>query len=802
MLINSANIYRDSLRILLASSAMVTLAACGGGGGGGGGGSGGAGVGVNPNDFRNQDFNNSTGLEQINAAEGFAQITGELNGNGTVIAILDDGIDEDHPDLQSNGTRTVTSLLFNNSGDVDSQHGTAVAGIAAGGNGNGGIRGVASDADILAFQVGDQNPNDPTQIIINNVAVEVAIREATSRGADIMNMSFGVPASGFLVNDQGGLAIGPNTQAAVASQQPAQAAILEATNNGRLVVIAAGNSRNDIAGTGAVDITPDMPAFLGVNDVDFNTNQISRAASADGVIVAIAVDENNRRASFSNSCRAVEDRCLAAPGVNFQGALPGGGVGNIGSGTSYAAPLISGAAAVVQAAFDVTPQQAGDRLLSTATDLGAPGADADTGVGLLNLENALSPQGQLTVALSTSSGGPKVPLSQSSLSLGSSLALDGEGEALLGRAISLDDDNFPFGVDLGRSAAVQSRTTGLASFIGSSDRKTAAIDTGTGFYTLSLAEDNELDDPYRAEFAPSETSLKKEAALPRMTVQSEAGEGVDLFVGFNSSSNTVAGLVESLPQTSEFFQPAAFLAPFDQISGEQTGGGTRVELGDNTDLTVSAFTSADDGAVRQVTMQKVELTHKTVGDIELRLGYGFMQEEGGFLGGEARGAFGAESGANSQFLDLSVLAPVTGKVHLFGAYSRGATDASGGGNSVLSNYSMIQSEAFGAGLTVADLAEEGDGLSVMVGQPLRVTDGSAELTLPTARNQDGSVVQEQTTLDLAPDAREIAVETVYNFALDDEDQALTAGGFIRFNPDHDPDADPDVGIGLTYKLTF
>ncbi|MGI9452333.1 MAG: S8 family serine peptidase [Geminicoccaceae bacterium] len=789
---------QKSLQLLLAGTAMITLSACGGGGGGGDGGGGGGAAG----NFRNQDFNNSTGLDQIRAAEGFAQITGALDGAGTTIAILDDGIDEDHPDLQSNGTRTVTSLLFGNSQDVDSQHGTAVAGIAAGGNGNGGIRGVAADANILAFQVGDQNPNDPTEITFDNAAIAAAIRDASRRNADIINMSLGVPVSGFLIESDGSLVASQRTAQAVISNQGIADAILDATSSGSLVVIAAGNSRDNLGGSGAVDITPDMPAFLGVNNVDLQAGQITRAASADGVIVAIAVDSNNQRASFSNSCRGVEDRCLAAPGVNFQGALPGGGIGNIGSGTSYAAPLISGAAAVVQAAFDVTAQQAGNRLLSTATDLGAPGADADTGVGLLNLENALSPQGQLTVALTASSDGSKVLLSGTTLSLGSSLALDGAGSALLGKAVSLDDDNFPFGVDLGRSAAVQSRTTGLEAFIGSSNRRTTSVADETWGYSLSLAEDQERDDPYRAEFAASDTALREEAALPRMQMQSELRDGVDLFFGFNGSSNTDAGLVQSLPETGDFFQPTAFLAPFDQLSGEQTGGGTTVELSDDTDLTVSAFASTDDDAGRQTTLQKVELAHKTIGDIELRLGYGFMQEEGGYLGSEAKGAFGAESGGNSQYLDLSVLAPLSEKISLFGAYSRGNTDASGGTNSLLSDYSTIHSEAFGAGLVVADLVDEGDGLSLMVGQPLRVTDGSAELTVPTERNQDGTLVQERATLDLSPEGREIAIETVYNFALDDENQALTAGSFVRFNPDHDSDADPDVGIGLTYKLKF
>lgn len=612
-------------------------------------------------------------------------------------------------------------------------------------------------------------------------------------------MSLGVPFTGPIQTSDGDIGF---LSSPSAGQLEIADAIVTATENGSLVVISAGNDRDNLpaleqaAGLppgSFVDIGPNRPAFLGA----------SSPASANGVIVAVAVDGNNNLASFSNSCLGVASRCLAAPGVNFQGALPGGGIGNVGSGTSYSAPLISGAAAVVQAAFPGTsPQAAGNRLLNTATDLGAAGTDDVFGRGLLNLENALSPQGQLAVATSTSVDGPKLPLSNSKLSLGSALSLDGAGADLLGKVVTLDDDNFPFGVDLGRSAAVQSRTTGLDAFIGSPDRKTAAIATDAGALTLSLAEDRELDDPYRAEFAASEITLKAAAALPRMQMQSELADGVDLFFGFNGSSNTEAGLVQSLPEAGEFFQPAAFLAPFDQLSGEQTGGGSRFDLGENTELTVSAFASTDNDAARQTLMQKIELAHKTVGDIELRLGYGFMQEDGGFLGSEASGAFGADTGGNSQYVDISVLAPLSEHIGLFGAYSQGSTDASGGGNSLLSNYSSISSEAFGAGLVMTDVAQKGDGFSVMVGQPLRVTEGSAEVTVPVGRTEDGAILQEEATLDLSPEGRETAIEAVYKFTLDDDNQSLSAGSFVRLNPNHDPDADPDVGFGVSYKLTF
>ncbi len=782
-------------KLPFAGVCLLTLAACGGGGGG------------NSNNLATAgtEYSRSTGLSQIKAEEGYARITGAEGGQGVTIAILDDGIDEDHLDLAPN---LIASIIFPaGATGVDSQHGTAVAGIAAGARNGSGTQGVAFNAGLLAYQIGDQNPDDPNSAIIDPAAVILSIDDAIARGADIMNMSFGRAGTGpLLLSD--GTRVDPFIPPEIAQQvADRQAAVIRATAAGKLIVISAGNDANDLELIAELRAPEDdnLPEGSIIADTGPHLPAIAAASpeAANGVIAVMAVDRNNRRASFSNSCLGAEERCMAAPGTNFLGAQPGGGTGRIGSGTSYAAPLVTGAAAVVQAAFPgVTPQEAGNRLLSTATDLGAAGTDSIFGRGLLNLDNALTPQGTLTVATSASIDGPKVALSGSSLSLGSALSLNGAGAGLLGEVVTLDDDNFPFGIDLGRSAAVQSRTTGLDAFIGSDARKTASIVTDTGGLTLSLAGNDELDDPYRAEFAASDTSLKEEAPLPRMQMQSEMFEGVDLFMAFNGSSNAETGLVQTLAGTGDFFQPTAFLAPFDQLSGELTGGGSRVALGDDLDLTVSAFASTEDDTTRQVVMQKIELAYRTAGDIELRLGYGFMQEDGGFLGSEATGAFGSNSEASSQYLDISLLAPLSDKVDLFGAYSEGNTDTSGSGSSLLSDYSTIRSEAFGVGLVMSDVAEEGDGLSFIVGQPLRVNKGSADVTVPVGRTEDGTVLQRSGTLDLSPEGREIAIEAVYNVALDDESQSLSAGSFVRLNPDHDSNASPDIGVGVSYKLTF
>ncbi len=774
---------RPLFRLVPACIALAALAACGGSGSGSGsvGGPG------------SLEFQRSTGLDQIRAAEGFAQITGDEGGEGTVIAVLDDGIDELHPDLAPN---LIDSLLFDDAIDVDSDHGTAVSGIAAGAAGNGGIVGVAFNAGLLAFQVGNEDPDNENEILFDSNVIASALEEAVDEGADIVNMSFAFSTSGTIRLDDGTI-IEPDPSAGAAV---IRGGMETAADNGLLMVIAAGNDGNDL------DIVEDENGLDPGSVVDLGANFPALFARepdlSNAIIAAVAVDEDNDLALISNSCLGVENRCLAAPGVDFTGAQPGGGVGDIGSGTSYAAPLISGAAAVVQAAFPGTsPQEAGNRLLSTATDLGADGTDSIFGRGLLNLENALSPQGTLSVATSDRLDGSSEPLADSGLALGSSLALGGKGVDLLTKAVVLDQDNFPFGVDLSAFAETQSRSTGLSSFIESADRRSAAVTTKTVEATLSLAEDPWRDDPYRAPFAPSDTSLHKQSDSLRLQMRSEVADGVDVFFGLNGSSVTEAGIVGSATEAGGLFEPAAFLAPFDQIAGEQTGGGASIALGDSTDLLLSTFVSSDPESGRQASMQKIELQHRTLADIEIRLGYGFMNEDGGFLGSEASGAFGGNSDGNSHYLDLSLVAPITEDLKLFGAYSHGLTDASGG-SGVISGVSRLQSSAFGAGLSLTDVAKEGDGLTFMVGQPLRVSEGSADVSVPTARTADGQVIRESADLDLTPAGREIAFEATYDVGLAGDDQELGTGVFLRLNPDHDPNARPDVGFGVKYTLAF
>ena len=110
----------------------------------------------------------------------------------------------------------------------------------------------------------------------------------------------------------------------------------------------------------------------------------------------VAVDNNNKIAWFSNQCGITQNYCIGAPG-----SLWNTDTQNNISGTSFAAPVVSGAIAVIREAFPyMTTTQITQLLFITATDLGEAGVDSVYGWGMLNLDNATKPVGTPKIILS------------------------------------------------------------------------------------------------------------------------------------------------------------------------------------------------------------------------------------------------------------------------------------------------------------------------------------------------------------------------------------------------------------------
>ncbi|MBT2756780.1 peptidase S8 [Mesobacillus foraminis] len=205
------------------------------------------------------------------------------------IAIVDTGVQLNHPDLANKLLAGYDFVNQDNVPDDGNGHGTHVAGIAAAVTNNSrGIAGVAPLASIMPVRVLDNSGSGTLSNIANGIIF------AANQGAHVINLSLG------------------STQGAITLQN----AIDYAWNKGAVLVAAAGNSGVN---------TPNYPAYY------------------NNVIAVASTDPDDRKSPFSNYGRWVE---VAAPGTDILSTYTGSYYAYL-SGTSMASPHVAGLAALL-----------------------------------------------------------------------------------------------------------------------------------------------------------------------------------------------------------------------------------------------------------------------------------------------------------------------------------------------------------------------------------------------------------------------------------------------------------------------
>jgi hypothetical protein len=262
--------------------------------------------------------------------------------NTPPIAILDTGIDASTPELAGRVLPGWDALGNAPDGDDVDGHGTQVAGIAAGALGR--VQGVSPGSPVLPVRIYNGDGTGTTASLVNG------INWAVDNGASVINIS----------------SIQKLADASDKDVNTITTAIDKAFNRGVLVVAPVGNEGNTQA---------DMPAAL------------------PHVLTVGASDTLGSRASFSNAVGWVD---LVAPGNSLVAPSPkkfcdsGYGLAN---GTSYAAPAVAGAAALLaKMRPDLTAQERFDILRTSARDVGLTGRDDETGFGMLDVARAISAQ--------------------------------------------------------------------------------------------------------------------------------------------------------------------------------------------------------------------------------------------------------------------------------------------------------------------------------------------------------------------------------------------------------------------------
>jgi subtilisin family serine protease len=296
--------------------------------------------------LNNTGQNGGTPDADIDAPEAWDVLTSASN---IVVAVVDTGIRYTHEDLAANmwtnpndGSHGWNAIASNNNPWDDSTHGTLVAGVlgAVGNNGKG-VVGVAWQVQLMACKAFDSSGNG----VISDAVT--CLDFARTNGARIINASWGFnPDSAALSN-------------AIATLQ----------NDGIIVVTACGNSSQDI------DLAPTYPASY----------------PFDNIVSVAYTTRNDVLAGPSNFGATNVD--LAAPGESIMSTFPATDSFYYPiSGSSAAAPYVSGALALMLAKFPgETYQQIIARLLNGTDPLPSLTGKCVTG-GRLNLRKALSPE--------------------------------------------------------------------------------------------------------------------------------------------------------------------------------------------------------------------------------------------------------------------------------------------------------------------------------------------------------------------------------------------------------------------------
>ncbi len=258
-------------------------------------------------------------------------------GLGVTVAVIDSGVDANHPDLRGQVLPGADFVDKSTDGRKDVVgHGTTVAALIAGKPDANGVMGLAYRAKILPIRVLDpQNKYDSADVVAR------AVRWAVDRGARVINLSLGS-----------------------ADVAPVLSEALQYAFDHDVVVVACDGNVSNNRGT-----------------------TVWHPAREPGVI---AVSGVVRSGKFWTGSLQGPATVLSAPAADITGAHPGGDYWNV-QGTSFASPLVAAAAALVLGRYpEMSSADVINRLVQTAWDFGPKGRDGQFGFGIVNPARAIT----------------------------------------------------------------------------------------------------------------------------------------------------------------------------------------------------------------------------------------------------------------------------------------------------------------------------------------------------------------------------------------------------------------------------
>lgn len=672
-----------------------------------------------------------------------------LSGAGVTIATLDTGISSAHREFMQAGKLLPGFNAVTGGADVTdrSGHGSHVAGISAGARDGRGNAGVAYGAALLPVKIFPDSGSGST------LALDAGLRHAIGR-ASIVNLSIGASGS-----------FNPR-------------AMQQAVNSGLLIVAAAGNDGAPAA---------NWPA------------RFAREAWANNQIIAVgAVDASNRIASFSNRAGDVAAWFLVAPGVGVTSAYRNDQYA-VMSGTSMAAPMVSGVAALLMQMWPrLRADQVATILLVTATDLGAPGIDPIYGRGLLNIEKALQPVGALTTT--TYNGKTIRVLSgtmQPSAATSAVWSLAASGQL---RAVGRDDFQRDFGIDLGRTVA---RTTAM-----SLDQMIRGMGR-----RIEVAE-HVFDDDTHMTFARQSWTgqgvLQHDAPHFRLAAASlqargrggmQASFALGAFAGQDFGAQGLELAPElTLSQVSGLANPYLSLLPANgHVAVAREAAGFRFKAGLVASGTRDPLASTDIYLPSSSPMPRARAgvleVSRSFDGASMSVSLLQTRESNAYLGSYSSGPLSIANRAATQSVQFAGALLLMPRLALAGQAAYGITPGHAG-DSLVAGVTDLRTNAFSLALVAADRFSRGDRLSFAVSQPMRTYAG--RLTVDVLSNEQA---RDRLVFSMVPTGREVRAELNYQAPLGPL-SSLGMSFLVRRDPNNIADAALDKLLALRYASRF
>ena len=643
-------------------------------------------------------------------------------------------------------------------------HGTHVATtIAASNTGKGGMVGVAPKAYIHNYGVFDDYG------WVGGSATETsAINHARARGVRVINMSYGPTTKGMLAEFSALRTMG------------------KAANKNIVFVKAAGNS--------------------GVNLLSLQfADNFQAYSKLKNLIIVGAVKRNRKIASFSNrpgtGCFAAkkDKKCnkknkfmyftVTAPG---QGIYAGKGNGRYGSmsGTSMAAPHVTGVVALLHGYWPVLKKRAGattNIIFKTAQDRGKKGVDSIYGWGLVRADRALGPLGKKYLGKNN-----KIyALSASPLKVTPALS-----------ALTTQSVTFFDGYDRDFQIPLATLAPSYADVLNTWMRE------GYERHEYTLGSDSGLSYAFSANgYNPMDPSLSD--LQWRMSFNNP--KGVDWHLGqgvatdrLDQSEALSFGLMADREHQGGAYpvmalangglygfmdQPVAF--GFNLTGGLLTNN----TLDTESDAKDRDYAPKSDAVV--LSLGRKSADKRLSGSLSAT----YLMEEDGVLGTGGSGGLAFTEGSESQAVTLNTHYQLTGNTRLSASYTQAFSQADTSTDHLLTlNSSYLASDAFALGVSQRHLMRDHDELKFSISQPLRVNGGSMSLSHDDYYDEFETMHSRNVDIDLTPSGRQIDYQLQYRFS---PKKNLSLSAFAYYANDYLHQAHlTDHGVGVRVNGRF